>query len=58
MEFKEITPAERQIINELRTLKPFEEIRIVADKEGKPDTFYVARTSKVMLIGAEIKYVK
>lgn len=53
-----ITSAEKQILEVIRSLKPFEEVKIVADKDGKVNSFYVARTSKVMIVASQTIYVK
>lgn len=58
MSFIDLTPGEIKIIEELKTLKPFEEMRIVADATGKPDTFFVSRQSKVIVKGLFVTYVK
>lgn len=58
MEFVELTPSEKRIIADLRTLKPYESLEVVADKDGKPDVFFTTRTAKVILIGGTVKYVK
>jgi len=44
-----ISQNEAVIISMLRTLKPFEEIRITADRGGKVNNFIVIRSSKVIL---------
>lgn len=52
-----ISPNEAIIIDTLRTLKPFEEVRIVADKSGKAGYFLVIRSSKVILTDHEPLHV-
>lgn len=44
-----LTDNEKWIIEMLRTLKPFESIQIVADKNGKVNNFLVIRSTKVLL---------
>lgn len=45
-----LTPQERYVIDMLRELRPFEEIRITKDKAGKPSyDFFVTRTQKVVV---------
>lgn len=45
----EISPAEKLIIEELRNLKPFEQVIITADKEGKPNRFLINFQRKVII---------
>ena len=49
---------EKRIIEALRTLKPFERIEITADKDGKPGTLLVHRSSKFILTFGGVTYVK
>lgn len=58
MKFVELDPSEETIINELRTLKPFERMEIVADQHGKPGVFITTRTSKAILVVGTMQYVK
>mgnify|MGYP001565893329 FL=1 len=44
-----ISPNEQKILDILRELKPYEEIRIVKDQLGRPDYYIVTRTQKVVL---------
>jgi len=53
-----ISTNERLIIQILRTLKPFERVEIVADKEGKVNNYLITRSSKVMLTDTTIIHVK
>ena len=57
-EFFKIEPSEKRIIQEIRTLKPFEKIEVTADKEGKPGVYMVTRTSKGILIVGTMHYSK
>jgi hypothetical protein len=50
--------AEKRILEELRTLKPFERIEIIADREGKPGVYVITRTSKAVLIIGTMNYTK
>lgn len=43
-----ISPNEMAIILELRSLRPFEKVEIMADKGGKIGTYFVTRTFKVV----------
>lgn len=54
----ELSASECKIIDELRTLKPFESINIVADKDGKPGVYFTTRTSKVIITLGTMVYVK
>jgi len=53
-----ISTNEWLIIQILRTLKPFERVEIVADKEGKVNNYLITRSSKVMLTDTTIIHVK
>ena len=44
-----MTKNEQKILDILRELKPYEEIRIVKDQLGRPDHYIVTRTQKVVL---------
>ncbi len=58
MEFVNLTPSEKRVIEDLRTLKPFEKMEITADKDGKPDVYFTVRSTKVILIAGIQQYVK
>lgn len=49
MSFRELTPSLEKIVDEIITLKPYERIEIVADGEGKPETYLITRTTKARL---------
>lgn len=49
MEYVELNQSEKKIIEELRSLRPYERIEIVADGQGKPETYLVTRTQKTRL---------
>lgn len=53
-----ISPQEEYIIRILRDAKPFEQVTITKDKLGKPDTYLVMRSQKIMISEIEIKEVK
>ena len=57
-EFIKLEPSEKRILEDLKTLKPFEEMRIVADKDGKPGVYYISRTSKAILVVGTMQYTK
>lgn len=57
-EFAKITPGQRKILEILNDLKPFERVEIVADKDGKPDTLFVQRSSKTIISGMFVTFVK
>ena len=46
----EISENEKKIVEQLRNLKPFETISITADAQGRPDSFLLTRTAKMLLI--------
>jgi uncharacterized protein (DUF2249 family) len=50
-EYARVTPGKRKILEQLDTLKPYEKMEITADKDGKPDTFLVFRSVKVVVKG-------
>jgi len=52
-----ISPQEEYIIKLLRSLSPYEEVRIVADKEGKPNRFLIIRSQKIMVSEIKIENV-
>lgn len=45
----ELTPEELDIFRIMRQLVPYEEIRIIKSKDGKPDCYFVVRTQKVVI---------
>lgn len=47
--FNTISENEAYIIESLRSLKPFEQVIITADKQGKVNNYLVVRSSKVLL---------
>lgn len=49
MEHLEVSSSEKQIIQELRTLRPYERLEITADGQGKPETYLITRTTKARL---------
>lgn len=57
-EFVKISMGQRKILDILSSLKPFERLEIVADKDGKPDTFFVHRSSKMVISGFAVVAVK
>ncbi len=50
-EFQKVTPGQRIIIEILSSLKPFERLEITADRDGKPDTYLIHRSSKGIVTG-------
>lgn len=56
--FINVSPGKQKLLEILDNLRPYEEVRIVADKDGKPDTFFVVRSSKVIVSGIYITPVK
>jgi len=53
-----ISQNEAYILETLRTLKPFEEIRITADKQGKVNNYFIIRSSKVVLTDETVLHMK
>ena len=49
-----ISENEKRIIEQIRSLKPYEFVQITADAEGRPDSFLIHRTSKVLLISRKL----
>lgn len=45
----ELSNSERDIIEILRELKPFEVVEITKDQMGKPDYFIVKRSQKIII---------
>ena len=41
---------EIRLIEALRSLKPHEKVEIQADVQGRPDSFLITRTTKVLLV--------
>lgn len=56
--FEKVSPSEKKILDILRKLKPYEEIRIVADKDGRFDTFFYEQSTRVIISGGSINNVK
>jgi len=46
-----MSDAEHQIIDHLRSLRPYERIEIIADQQGRPNYFIVHRSVKVVVNG-------
>jgi len=46
----DLSTNEKKIIETLRTMKPYEMIQVMADAQGRPDSFLLTRSSKVLLI--------
>lgn len=51
-----LKPQEEYLVKLLRDLKPFEQIKITADKMGKPYSFLVVREQKI-LVGDIIRQI-
>lgn len=55
----DITENEKKIVEMLRNLKPYESVTIMADAQGRLDSYLLTRSSKVLLIvNKEPEYVK
>lgn len=48
-QYLELNPSEKNIIEQLRTLKPYERLEVTADGQGKPETYLITRTTKARL---------
>jgi hypothetical protein len=46
----ELTEVEKQIIEILREIKPFEHVDIIKDQTGKVDCYVVHRSQKVIIL--------
>ncbi len=44
------TENESRLIEAIRSLNPYERLEIMADAQGRPDSFLLTRSTKVMLI--------
>lgn len=44
-----MTKNEEKLLEIIRELKPFEEVRIVKDQLGRPDHYFITRQQKVVL---------
>jgi hypothetical protein len=53
-----LTKNENYILAILRDLKPFEQIIIQKDKQGKPNVFLVIRSQKILLGQVDISGVR
>lgn len=53
-----ISENEAYILEALRSLQPFEEVRITADSLGRVNQFLVVRSSKVVLTDKDVVHVK
>jgi hypothetical protein len=49
MENLELTQYEKKIIEILRQALPYERIEITKDKDGKPDSYMVHRSQKIII---------
>ena len=52
--FNTISENEAYILDTLRGLKPYEQVIITADKQGKVGSYLVVRSTKVILTDKEI----
>ena len=44
-----LTDNEKKIIDFLREAKPYEQITVIKDKDGKPDSYIIQRSQKIIL---------
>jgi len=47
--YMELTSNEKEIINILRELKPFERVEVIKDQMGKLDHYLIHRSQKIIL---------
>lgn len=52
-----LTDNEKILIDIIRSLLPFEEIIIIADKTGKPNNFLLKKSRKALITDTGIIYV-
>lgn len=52
----QLTSSEKELINLIRSLLPFEKVTIEADKSGKPNNFLLSRSRKGFLTDTGIIY--
>ena len=45
----DLTENEKEILEQIRALKPFEKIEIQKDQQGKPDYYIISKSQKVIL---------
>jgi hypothetical protein len=53
-----LSKQEEYLISLLRELKPYEAVTINKDKDGKPNTYLVQRSQKIMVSELSINAVK
>lgn len=46
----DLSANENEILKQLRDLRPYETLTIIADAQGRPDSFLLTRSSKVLLV--------
>lgn len=56
--FEKITPEQKRILGYLANLQPYEYLKVMADKYGRPNTFIVVKTSKVLISGESLIHLK
>lgn len=57
-EYSKVSPSIREIINILQGLRPYEEIRIVADKDGAFDCYILEQSTRKVIKSGIIIPVK
>ena len=45
----ELTSNEKEILEHIRDLKPYEKIEVQKDQQGKPDYYIISKSQKVIL---------
>jgi hypothetical protein len=54
----DLSPQEEYVVNMMRQARPYEIIEIHKDKSGRPDTYLVKRSQKIMVSEIAIIEVK
>lgn len=53
MQSYDLSEAEWNTVCIMRKLKPYESLSIMADGEGRPDTYIISQSSKRMVLGGK-----
>jgi len=56
--FIKASPAQQKILTEIVNLKPMEYMVIIADRNGRPDTFIVHKSTKLLISGDFVSPLK
>jgi hypothetical protein len=58
MQTYDLTESEAQLLTILRKLKPFQRVEIMADGEGRPDTYILTESSKRMILAGKQVFIQ